>query len=109
MITLSGFTPGRDIRIEITGLRPGEKLFEELVLNPDRVDKTENDKVFIEKLPSIKEKDVKTGMEVLRESLKSDNPDDVKVALAQVVTTYSPTDRHVIKMIEDLKNKRNFA
>ncbi len=109
MITLSGFTPGRDIKIEITGLRPGEKLFEELVLNPDRVDKTENDKVFIEKLPSIKEKDVKTGMEVLRESLKSDNPDDVKVALAQVVTTYSPTDRHVIKMIEDLKNKRNFA
>ena len=104
MITLSGYTPDRDIKIEITGLRPGEKLFEELVLNQERVDTTGCDKVFVEKLPSIDIKQVEDGMDVLRASLASGDPDDVKVALSQVVNTYSPTDRFIKQKILALQN-----
>ncbi|MBQ9520197.1 MAG: polysaccharide biosynthesis protein [Acholeplasmatales bacterium] len=49
MIKLSGLEVGKDIDIEITGLRPGEKLYEELLLKTSNATKTENDKIFVEK------------------------------------------------------------
>ncbi len=47
MIRLSGLVPDKDIKIEITGLRPGEKLFEEISLTDETVTRTENDRIFI--------------------------------------------------------------
>ncbi len=49
MIKLSGLTLGKDINIEVTGLRPGEKLYEELLLDYSKASKTPNEKIFIEK------------------------------------------------------------
>ena len=49
MIKLSGLELGKDIEIEITGLRPGEKLYEELLLKTSNATKTANDKIFVEK------------------------------------------------------------
>lgn len=49
LIRLSGLEPGRDIEIKITGLRPGEKLYEELVQTSESIDTTSRDKVFIAK------------------------------------------------------------
>ncbi len=46
MIRLSGLTPGKDIEINITGLRPGEKLFEELLINGDNIRPTKHPKIF---------------------------------------------------------------
>jgi FlaA1/EpsC-like NDP-sugar epimerase len=46
LIRLSGFEPERDIQIKITGLRPGEKLFEELILDSETVDKTGHEMIF---------------------------------------------------------------
>ncbi len=48
MIKLSGFVPGEDIKIEEVGLRPGEKLFEELLIKTETLEKTDNDMIFIE-------------------------------------------------------------
>lgn len=48
MIKLSGLELGKDIDIEITGLRPGEKLYEELLLKTANATKTENDKIYVE-------------------------------------------------------------
>ena len=47
MILLSGLEPEKDIKIEVTGLRPGEKLFEELSLSEERVKKTSNNKIYV--------------------------------------------------------------
>ena len=52
LIRLHGHEPYKEIDIEIIGLRPGEKLFEELLLNMDLVDKTEYERIFVEK-PTI--------------------------------------------------------
>lgn len=49
MIKLSGLEPGVDIKIEFTGLRPGEKLFEELLLNEEGISATKYKKIFIAK------------------------------------------------------------
>ena len=47
MIRLSGLQPEKDIKIEVTGLRPGEKLFEEISLSDETVTKTQNQRIFI--------------------------------------------------------------
>ena len=49
LIKLSGFEPGIDIKIEITGLRPGEKLYEELLMDEEGLRKTSHEKIFIAK------------------------------------------------------------
>lgn len=49
MIRLSGFEPYEDIPIEFVGLRPGEKLYEELLLSEEGIRKTKNDKIFVAK------------------------------------------------------------
>ncbi len=49
LITLSGYKPDIDIKIEYTGLRPGEKLYEELLMNEVALTSTEHDKIFVEK------------------------------------------------------------
>ena len=52
LITLSGLVPEKDIEIRFTGLRPGEKLFEELSTLEEKAEKTRHPKIFIGKLPS---------------------------------------------------------
>jgi FlaA1/EpsC-like NDP-sugar epimerase len=57
LIRLSGYEPGVDIKIEIVGLRPGEKLYEELFLNDETVDRTSHEKIFILKSGSTSSPD----------------------------------------------------
>jgi FlaA1/EpsC-like NDP-sugar epimerase len=53
MIRQSGYIPYEEIRIEFTGLRPGEKMYEELLLDSGTTIKTKNEKIFIEKTELI--------------------------------------------------------
>jgi FlaA1/EpsC-like NDP-sugar epimerase len=53
MIRQSGYMPHQEIKIEFTGLRPGEKMYEELLLDPKTTIKTKNEKIFIEKTELI--------------------------------------------------------
>ena len=46
---MAGFEPDKDIKIVETALRPGEKLYEELLVKDERLTKTDNEKIFIEK------------------------------------------------------------
>ena len=51
MIRLSGLEPGVDVRIEYTGLRPGEKLFEELHTDAEKAERTRHPMIFVGKIP----------------------------------------------------------
>ena len=53
MIRLSGHVPGEDIKIEFTGLRPGEKLYEELLIDEDNLVETENERIFVAQMGEI--------------------------------------------------------
>lgn len=86
MILLSGHTPGVDIMIEYTGLRPGEKLYEELLMAEEGLGKTANELIFVGKQAEISE-DFIEEIEKLRE-LCADNPQDIKEHISRLVPTY---------------------
>ena len=70
MIKLSGFEPDVDIKIEYTGLRPGEKLFEELLLNTEGIEKTPNDLIFIGHPSEVPRQELLSHLEVLKNAEK---------------------------------------
>lgn len=65
LITLSGLTPGEDIEIQFSGIRPGEKLFEELAADEERADKTQHPKIFVGRFRPYEWEVVEQGMEAL--------------------------------------------
>ena len=66
MIRLSGYEPYRDIDIIETGLRPGEKLYEELLIASRDIEKTENEKIFVEHQPVVTPEELAEKLEILR-------------------------------------------
>ena len=91
LIRLSGFTPNVDIKIEITGLRPGEKLYEELLLDVESQQKTENKKIFIEQKENTNE-DVEKEIKDISVVFEMDDTNDVKSLLSKIIKTYKRLD-----------------
>lgn len=85
MINLSG-TQG--IEIVETGLRPGEKLYEELLVKKDELEKTDNDLIFVEKENPISMEQLKEKLEILHVATASQDDDGVREALRKVVPTF---------------------
>lgn len=88
MIKLSGLEPFRDIDIIETGLRPGEKLYEELLVKSETLRKTDNDLIFIEKDEPISMEDLQQRLDILREAIRSNDDETVRAAMRKVVPTY---------------------
>lgn len=89
LIRLSGYEPDVDIKIEYTGLRPGEKLYEERLMEEEGLKKTENEMISIGKpIPFDTEKFLKQLEELAWASF--DNDPDIVKKVAEVVTTFHP-------------------
>ena len=88
MIRLSGLEPYKDIDIIETGLRPGEKLYEELLIRTEEMDKTENDLIFIERDKPLSEEEIQEKLDILQEALATGSNTTVREALMAVVPTY---------------------
>ena len=87
LITLSGLTPGVDIEIKYTGLRPGEKLFEELLSAEDGTEQTDHEKIFTARIKEVKKAKMD---EYVDELLGHTQEDEVVKTLQKVVPTYTP-------------------
>lgn len=88
MVRLSGFEPYRDIDIIETGLRPGEKLYEELLVKTEELDKTENSLIFIERDEPIGPDELAEKLAILRDAIAVGDNARVKSALHEVVPTF---------------------
>ncbi|MBR4279211.1 MAG: polysaccharide biosynthesis protein, partial [Clostridia bacterium] len=92
MITLSGFEPEVDIKIEEIGLRPGEKLYEELLMKNETLDKTDNNMIFIERDAPFSREEVDRKLEILKDAVVKSSEmigsELVKKAIIEVVPTF---------------------
>lgn len=88
LIRYKGYEPGVDIKIEITGLRPGEKLYEETLMDEEGMKSTPNKLIHIGKPIRMNyEKFMKDLDELIKASYK--NNDDIKDMVAKIVPTYT--------------------
>lgn len=88
MIRKSGYEPYRDIDIVETGLRPGEKLYEELLIRTEELDRTSHTRIFIERDTPLPWKDIEEKLEILGNAIRSEDNGQVREALKQAVPTY---------------------
>ena len=89
MIRLSGYTPDEDIKIKITGLRPGEKLYEEMLMKEEGLQDTANNKIHIGKPILFDDKVFIRNLEELQKTAEMDS-EDIKKQVARMVPTYHP-------------------
>ena len=90
LIKLSGYEPDKEIEIKVTGLRDGEKLYEELLMSEEGLGKTAHSKIFIGKQLDVNIETVNSKLLVLEQALKQNDNEKIMLALSEVVPTYSP-------------------
>ena len=90
LIRLSGLKLGVDIDIEFTGLRPGEKLFEETLMDEEGLTETENKLIHIGKPLKFDEKKFFEDLVVLKELAYRDT-DEARAMVMKIVPTYHPS------------------
>jgi len=99
MIRRSGYTPYKEIDIVETGLRPGEKLYEECLTQTADLTKTDNDLIFIERDVPLSSEEIREKLLYLRAAIACEDDAAAKSALMEVVPTYR-TPETVNGMIE---------
>lgn len=87
LIKLSGYRPGEDIEIRFTGLRPGEKMYEELLIQQENLEKTANRMIFIEKPTYFNEEIFERQLEKLIAAAKKESS-DIRREIREIVGTY---------------------
>ena len=88
LIRMYGKVPYKDVPIIFTGLRPGEKLFEELLMDEEGLESTQNKKIFIGNQIKIDETDMLSKLEVLKKTAEHNDSEKTVELLAELVPTF---------------------
>lgn len=91
LILLSGHKPDEDIKITFTGLRPGEKLYEEMLMKEEGMQDTENKLIHIGKPIEMDEEKFLMQLENLKEYVEQE-PEDIREYVREIVPTYTPKE-----------------
>ena len=94
LIKLSGYEPHTEIEIQVTGLRPGEKLYEELLMDEEGLTKTDHKKIFIGKPGDFELHKVKRQINELLDVATAKGSLELKAKLKEVVPTYQEPEHH---------------
>ena len=94
LIRLSGLEPYKDIEIKEIGLRPGEKLYEELLMNSETLSATPNEKIFVEQQQEIRASRILSDLEMLDRAIAEGSSNEELTALLKtmVPTYYDPDE-----------------
>jgi FlaA1/EpsC-like NDP-sugar epimerase len=98
LILLSGLRPDEDIKIEFIGMRPGEKLYEELSTLLEDTVPTEHEKIRIFMGDGMPERDIQGWLNSLHEICEARDTGRLVVALKEIVLDYSPST-HLLKRV----------
>jgi FlaA1/EpsC-like NDP-sugar epimerase len=98
LILLSGLRPGKDIRIEFTGMRPGEKLYEELGGIFEDTAPTSHEKIRVYTGGGMPEGDMQAWLDSLREICQARDAGRLVLAMKEIVADYSPS-AHLLKRV----------
>ena len=90
LIRLSGFEPDVDIKIEFIGIRPGEKLFEELITEGEGIVRTSHEKIMALQGDACQMELLNGKIDLLTDMAKNEDGEGIKVVLKEVVTDYQP-------------------
>lgn len=115
LIKLSGLQPDIDIPIEVTGLRPGEKLYEELLMSEEGLEHTKHNKIFVAEPLDIPIKEVNRRVELLKDLVSTEEHtiEEIKQTVKEAVPTYAEPEernkkiRNYKKEIEEIEQRKN--
>jgi FlaA1/EpsC-like NDP-sugar epimerase/EAL domain-containing protein (putative c-di-GMP-specific phosphodiesterase class I) len=106
LIRLSGLQVDKDIKIQFTGLRPGEKLFEELFIPGEQYEKTEHEKILIVKNASnFTPKTLNSLVEALCDAARQNDAPAIAFLLQQLVPEYKPQNSPIPKQLPASQEK----
>ena len=101
LIELSGLVPHKDIKIKYTGLRPGEKLFEELLTAEEGTNSTRHEKIFVANLKAVSEEKLQRALLALQ---LTSRPDKITEILSGLIPTYQPShEKRYALEVKELK------
>ena len=105
LIRLSGLEVDRDIKIEFTGLEPGEKLYEELLTPQEGVTATKHQRIFVAQLEQIEERQLLSQIEELSQLADALDLESIVSKFQELVPTYQPNRAFLTEIDEDSESE----